>query len=529
MEDRRVAGGSILVAASRARPTGKCGSAQVDLPGDPGMFLRFTLGISSQRSSTLSYGTEEVIEWPSSEVVTLATWHHPVQGLKVHIEIIGDNNPCLDELVGTGDFDVSNVASTWQLQSIMLRGANYTAEINLSFWIVVTTESAPVPPKLYSKHLFSREHREPAHTGKSYDSKPLSQRGFELKVFRIVATSLPETEYWGSSCGNKQDPFCVIYLSGRSARTSTQNGKGTDCEWSGEVLELFIDYLQGLAMIDGMKKTNIDAPRALASRRGAAASASPDADLIVQVWNDNSPARDVLIGEARTSLDICLGNLETEHTVELNLARPSSKRGLPRPQGSVCFSIVANLAREFFAEEIDCRIGPEINDVHLTAPNELRVAIIQARNLPAMDRNFLGQLSTSDPLVTVSCAGRRLSSSVKHKSLFPVWNEILPLRVCPQNAVDTTPLQLEVTVDDWDDLTGNDFIGRVDIPLTLLRDGKTRRHWHALRDRPRLPASAESILEGPSSGLPGIPRSLENHGTRSTPRGEIELALQWRH
>ena len=55
-------------------------------------------------------------------------------------------------------------------------------------------------------------------------------------------------------------------------------------------------------------------------------------------------------------------------------------------------------------------------------PNELQITLWGARDLPVMD------LRSSDPVVKMSCCHERARSTVKKKSLNPIWNEKFTLR-----------------------------------------------------------------------------------------------------
>jgi len=244
-----------------------------------------------------------------------------------------------------------------------------------------------------------------------------------------------------------------------------------------------------------------------------------DAELIVQLWNDNSPDGDVLVGEARASLSYYFhGDLGTEHILKLSLTRHSEgqKGGAARVQGNLSFYMVVNLAREFFNE---------INhgDKASMPKNELRVAVIQARNLPTKGKNVSQQLGMLDPVVSLSCRGECASSSVKHKSSFPVWNETFSLRVCSSSTV--APLDLEVALDAWGDSSKRSRIACVAIPLAPLKDGAVRRKWYHLLTRSDVPSSTTAIADLKNEDVMA-------HGARaslSSTQVELELALHWKH
>ena len=117
-------------------------------------------------------------------------------------------------------------------------------------------------------------------------------------------------------------------------------------------------------------------------------------------------------------------------------------------------------------------------------PNELRVTLVRAGGLQAMDESFFGSgNTTSDPYVTLTYDGVSKTSETKMKTLEPVYNEafawplafdvdVVPpsddglsaaLAVDPGGALTrrspAEPAMLDVMVRDWD-MTGTDFLGR---------------------------------------------------------------------
>ena len=89
-------------------------------------------------------------------------------------------------------------------------------------------------------------------------------------------------------------------------------------------------------------------------------------------------------------------------------------------------------------------------------PNLLKVAVIQARDLPVMDKKMFGSGGSSDPVVTLSCLKLpKQKTKVVKKSLEPRWREIFEFEV-DEHMGDG---HLALTVDDWDLASGNDFMG----------------------------------------------------------------------
>ena len=102
------------------------------------------------------------------------------------------------------------------------------------------------------------------------------------------------------------------------------------------------------------------------------------------------------------------------------------------------------------------------------APNCVAIHLVRAKGLPVMDKNLLSKGGSSDPVVTLEVAGFVAPSTTKRKQLDPVWEETFKM---PLDAGD----RLEVTVEDADVASGNDFMGAFKVDSAELADGATLR------------------------------------------------------
>ena len=117
---------------------------------------------------------------------------------------------------------------------------------------------------------------------------------------------------------------------------------------------------------------------------------------------------------------------------------------------------------------------------HGFPPNQLGVTLIRAYGLKIMDSNMFSKGGSSDPLVTFELkqtGGKPKKSTTKKKDLNPIWKEHFAWQIEEERRFSDT---LVVTVDDYDMASGNDFIGKFEIPLNDLNDCVERREWHAL-------------------------------------------------
>jgi len=172
-------------------------------------------------------------------------------------------------------------------------------------------------------------------------------------------------------------------------------------------------------------------------------------------------------------------------------------------------------------------------------PNELKVALIRARNLPVMDKNMFSKGGSSDPVARLKCGDQpEQKSSVKKKTLSPLWNEVFKFEVRNEK------LEVKVTVEDWDQLSGNDLIGWATVPLSDLADRKPLQLWLPLTKIAKRPnTTGDSQAEGvdgdgddATSRRPkttGVIKGRRNRGADGDDDmtgeglGEVELALQW--
>ena len=152
------------------------------------------------------------------------------------------------------------------------------------------------------------------------------------------------------------------------------------------------------------------------------------------------------------------------------------------------------LSKDYFLEE-DGFPNREVN--------ELRIAVIQARSLPIVDRKAYGSAGgCADPQATVVVGRTRLRTEYIKKSLAPKWEAVFKIPLTEEQAFLESEY-VDVLVEDWD-FTSNDLIGAVRIELaSLANDRKLLRQWFPIGD--------------------------ENGVVDSQKRGRIELAVRWQY
>mmetsp|Transcript_19079 Transcript_19079/g.72115 ORF Transcript_19079/g.72115 Transcript_19079/m.72115 type:complete len:2052 (-) Transcript_19079:79-6234(-) len=113
-------------------------------------------------------------------------------------------------------------------------------------------------------------------------------------------------------------------------------------------------------------------------------------------------------------------------------------------------------------------------------PNCLRVVLLRGRGLLAMDAPgtlFRSHVASSDPYVKFMVGGKeRARSTIKRKTLNPDWGETFEF------VVDDEEFAFEAIVEDQDDVSLNDFIGKVTMPLHELSDKNRVQQAFRLRN-----------------------------------------------
>ena len=133
------------------------------------------------------------------------------------------------------------------------------------------------------------------------------------------------------------------------------------------------------------------------------------------------------------------------------------------------------------------------------APNELRVVLVRARGSSRWMRARLSKATTSDPRCVLKLSkgsDETFTSATRWKSLNPVWLERFGF-LCDDTAENVLRNEccLEVTVEDVDEMSGNDFMGLAKVPIAPLADHEPSRAWHKLLSRKGAPDKERGELE----------------------------------
>ncbi|CAK9804677.1 SYT9 [Anthophora plagiata] len=137
---------------------------------------------------------------------------------------------------------------------------------------------------------------------------------------------------------------------------------------------------------------------------------------------------------------------------------------------------------------------------YLPTAGRLTVTVIKARNLKAMDIT-----GSSDPYVKVDllCQGKRIKkqkTTVRKKTLFPVYNEILVFDVPAENIEDVS---LIVKVIDYDRIGSNELMGCTAIGSGFVGIG--HEQWLKMLDNPRKPVTQwYPLMETIAGHIPAV-------------------------
>merc|ERR1719410_11742 len=172
-------------------------------------------------------------------------------------------------------------------------------------------------------------------------------------------------------------------------------------------------------------------------------------------------SRDDVVGEVMVELEGM--DLSSSETCPLSLAReitPRSDKLRSQGRGELLVSLC-----------------------HQPAASRVTVVVLKARNLPKMDITGL-----SDPYVKIYLMynGQRISKKkthVKKRTLNPVFNESFVFDL-PRNESGLGKVQLEFMLLDWDRVTKNEVIGRLELGGPSC-EGPELAHWKEIQASPR--------------------------------------------
>jgi hypothetical protein len=189
------------------------------------------------------------------------------------------------------------------------------------------------------------------------------------------------------------------------------------------------------------------------------------------VFNFDSHAKHELLGELTYTLNGVVELIEREHQQHqhrIDVSLPLCPRMIKTADG-----------------QLRDRGELLVSLCYQPAVDRLTVIVLKARNLPRMDITGL-----SDPYVKVYLYynGQRIAKKkthVKKRTLNPIFNESfqldLPPTSCSAADVALSGVRLEFVVYDWDRVTRNEIIGRVE----LGGDPSVEGHWKEVVNCPR--------------------------------------------
>uniref|UniRef100_A0A914X3U4 C2 domain-containing protein n=1 Tax=Plectus sambesii TaxID=2011161 RepID=A0A914X3U4_9BILA len=143
-------------------------------------------------------------------------------------------------------------------------------------------------------------------------------------------------------------------------------------------------------------------------------------------------------------------------------------------------------------------------------PGTLRVKVVEARNLPVMDRSA----ETTDAFVEIHFGGESYKTDICPKSLSPRWNSEWFVFEAEDHELQDECLQLRIM--DYDIYSANDSIGRVYFDVNPLVEAAHRKITDIKDDRPAATWTHSADMIG---WLP-IYDTLNGH------RGELRIEVQ---
>lgn len=130
---------------------------------------------------------------------------------------------------------------------------------------------------------------------------------------------------------------------------------------------------------------------------------------------------------------------------------------------------------------------PFISNQNSQGYGRLKTTVVEAKDLIPSDFNLF-QAGSSDPYVIIrfgTVFKARHKTKIIFKSLNPRWNETFNFVVNYPESV------ISIAVYDHDLVSAPDFLGKIDIPLSLFMDGNSHDTWFYLQPEDPLKAAKE--------------------------------------
>ncbi|XP_044761974.1 synaptotagmin-11 [Coccinella septempunctata] len=195
---------------------------------------------------------------------------------------------------------------------------------------------------------------------------------------------------------------------------------------------------------------------------GITFSQLPDITLHFVILSFDRYSRDDIIGEVFCALDqVDISQIETQQMALCKEIQPRSLKIRSQGRGELLVSLCWQ-----------------------PAASRLTVVVLKARNLPKMDVTGL-----ADPYVKIylTYKGQRLAKKkthVKKRTLSPVFNESFVFDVPQEASEGLSDIGLEFLLLDWDRVTKNEVIGRLDLGGSKCT-GTALHHWNEVCNSPR--------------------------------------------